>query len=264
MYQPLNEINFFVNSSTASGAKNKSPDGSQFQVFLENPIAIPSDATNCSLIMQESNIWYTFPNVITSSNDAFSIDDGVLGPYTFQLAQGLYDLSSLDSAINVGIVNAGGPANLITLLADTATQKVIIQVNLIGTTVLNTVANSVMVSLCGFAAADIGPTVANPEFFTATNQATLNQVNSVLVHTDLIDGGMRLNNTYDQIIANSPLNDYPGSLIYYQPYRPPKIDASNLIGAKRSTFKIWLTDENRNTINTGGEDFQIRFAITWT
>ncbi len=258
------EIPLILNSSTASGAKNKSAGGDRFSIQLDPALIVPRDAKTCYLMVELANIWWTVPNVITGENDAFSIDDGG-GPYTFTIAQGLYDVPTLNSTINTGIVNAGGPANLITLIPDSATNKIVMAVNAAGVTVYTTIANSVLVSLCGFsAAADLGPTVAALEYFLAPDVANFNTVNSFLLHSNLVDNGIRVNNTYSQTIAQIPINVRPGSLNTYEPINPRKIDASTLIGARTSIINVWLTDENNNPVNTGGEDYDAGVTIVYT
>jgi len=64
------ETSFILSSDPSQGALNVSPDGSYFEVQLnDGGIQIPKSATECYLSVVESQIWWTIPNVIAGIND---------------------------------------------------------------------------------------------------------------------------------------------------------------------------------------------------
>lgn len=260
------EIPIIVDSSAAAGAINKTADGSTFEIELDDPITIPADAVNVHVQVQESTIWWVIPNIETNINDTFSLDDGLGGgPYVVTIAQGLYDLSGLQQAVESALVTAGAAGGQFTFLADNATQKVIIRLNATGVTVDFTVPNTFFVIL-GFLVTDVlGPTVVAQTDFTATNVAAFNTIDYFLIHSDIVPQGIRTNNSYNQTIAQVLIDTTPGSQIVSRPFNPPKSEAQNLIGALRRRLKFWLTTQDGVTlVDTNSESWSARVVISYT
>ncbi len=257
------EIPIIVDSAVEAGALNKSADGSQFEIQLEDPIQIPVSATSVTVQVQEATIWWTIPNIITGVNDAFSIDDGG-GPYNIVVDQGLYDLSALQQSTESAVIAAGGPAGMFTFLADNATQKVVIRVNLIGVTIDFTGATTFR-DILGFNSQVLGPTVVATTDFTADNIAAFNVIDFFLIHSDLVSRGIRVNNVYDQVIAQVFITAATnvGSQIISTPFNPPKSPAWELIGSTRNRIRFWLTDQNGVAVNTNTEDWSARIIIEY-
>ena len=63
------EISMIVSSDPKQGAINKSPDGSYFEIGLQDGLMLPTDALNINISVEESTIWWTVPNIITGEND---------------------------------------------------------------------------------------------------------------------------------------------------------------------------------------------------
>lgn len=63
------EISMIVSSDPKQGAINKSPDGSYFEIGLQDGLMLPPDALNINISVEESTIWWTVPNIITGEND---------------------------------------------------------------------------------------------------------------------------------------------------------------------------------------------------
>lgn len=254
------EIPLIVDSDEKNGAINKSADGSEFEIILEDPIRIPADAESVSVSVSEALIWWTIPNLITGENDAFSIDDGVGGPFDVVIPQGLYDLSALQQSTESAVVAATGPAGMFTFIADTATQKVIIRINQIGVSIDFT-GSTTFRDILGFNSQVLGPTLLAQEDFPADNVAAFNQIDYFLIHSDIVTRGIRVNNVYDSVIAQILINTGPGSQIVSTPFNPPKSPAPELIGASRNRLRIWLTDQNGIAVNTNTENYSARIII---
>ncbi len=255
------EIPIIVDSDIASGAINKSADGSSFEIQLEDPIQIPVSAKSVTVQVQEALVWWVIPNIITGTNDAFSIDDGG-GPYDVVVAQGLYDLSSLQQSTESAVVAAGGPSGMFTFLADNATQKVVIRINLAGVSIDFT-GGTTFRDILGFNSQVLGPTVAATTDFTGDNIAAFNTIDFFLIHSDLVSRGIRVNNEYDQTIAQVLIDVPPGSQIVSTPFNPPKSPAWELIGSTRNRIRFWLSDQTGAPVNTNFENWSARLIIEY-
>lgn len=259
----LYEIPLVVDSSPSQGALNITSDGSSFEINLDTPITIPKDAKQCYLQTTQATVWWVIPNIVTGVNDKFNIDDGVNPAYDITIPQGLYDVENLENAIKTGISNLGGDENIINLVADSSTQKVIIRLNLIGAIVDFTVANSCRV-IMGFNSAVIGPSTVDPQDFIAPNQAAFNTVEYFLIHSDLTPHGIRTNNNETGVISQVLINVSPGSQIVHQPFNPVRIPCNNLIGSKIKRARFWITDQSNNLINTNNETWSAGLSIKYT
>ena len=83
------------------------------------------------------------------------------------------------------------------------------------------------------------------------------------MHTDLTNTGIRVNDKFTQTIAQIAIDVAPGSQITYAPYHIPSISINELIGAKKNIIRMWLTDDQNNRVNTGGEDWSARIVIKY-
>lgn len=256
------EIPIIIDSDVNAGAINKSADGSSFEIQLEDPIQIPISATSVTVQVQEALVWWVIPNIITGVNDAFSIDDGVGGPFGIVVPQGLYDLSSLQQSVESAIIAATGPPGMFTFIADNATQKVVIRINQIGVSIDFTGATTFR-DILGFNSQVLGPTAVSTTDFPGDNVAAFNQIDFFLIHSDLVSRGIRVNNQYDQTIAQVLIDVPPGSQIVSTPFNPPKSPAWELIGATRNRIRFWLSDQTGAAVNTNSENWSARLIIEY-
>ena len=258
------ETSLILDSGTAAGAVNKSADGSYFQVQFGEPLQIPENAVDCQIAVEEAEIWWTIPNIVTGVNDRFYVtDSSVPATYSLTIPQGLYDLTGLSQAILRELENAGaatGPA-LITLTPDEATQKVELRLNY-ATVSVDFTQSDTMRTILGFNSAVVGPGTAG-ETYLADNVAAFNTINYFLLHSDITNDGIRTNNDYSQTIAKVPIDVSPGSQIVYKPFNPARVEEPNLIGATRNSIQIWLTDQDNNRVNTNTEDYSLRLNIRY-
>lgn len=263
------EISFIVNSNPASGAINLSNNGSQFQVQLEEPLVIPKDAMNINLSVEEATVWWTVPNISASiGNNQMYItgqpqSGGAPQQYIITLEDGLYDLSGLEQAIHRELYSAGAthtPSPLISLTADEATQRVGIIFNYNDVSVDFTPTNTPR-EILGFDSRNIGPFILFPHTELGDSVARFNQINSFLIHSDLVGRGIRINNKYNQTISQVLIDVPAGSQIISQPRHPSKCNAPELADRKISQFRMWLTDENDNLVDTNGEYWSVRMVL---
>ena len=265
------ENTILVSSDPELGAFNISPDGSRFEINLEDPIAVPKEAVNCTVTVEESTVWWTVPNIITGVNDKLYVygDDNQLVPvpqlFTLTIPQGLYDLNGINTAILTQLEQQGArtnPSPLINLIADNNTQKVIIRFNYTNVYVDFSQPNTFK-DILGFEANIYGPFAVVPTNVLADNVAAFNTINYFLISSDLVNKGLRFNNTYAGIITQVLITASPGSQIVSTPFNPSRIQSEELIGAKRTNIRFNLTDDRLRPVNTNGEYFSCRIVIKY-
>lgn len=265
------EVTMIVSSDPDNGARNRSADGSYFEISLDDGLTIPKDALNVNLSVEESSIWWTVPNIITGQNDKMYITGpdttGSVTSFIITIDQGLYDLSGLNQAIqreleNAGakIEDAGNPLPLINLSPDDATQKVEIRFNYTNVSIDFTPTDTPR-DILGFNSQVYGPFVSAPYNLVAPNVAAFNQVNYFLIHSDLTNKGIRFNNEYNQTVAQVLIDVSPGSQITSKPFNPAKINVAELTGTSRTSLRFWLTDDKNRRVNTNGEYWSARIVI---
>tara|TARA_R110000772_G_scaffold53495_1_gene122398 strand:+ start:6641 stop:7498 length:858 start_codon:yes stop_codon:yes gene_type:complete len=269
------EISIIVSSDSKTGALSKSLDGSRFEIQLDGEgLHIPKDAMNVTVEVEEATIWWSIPNIITGENDKIYIygdsDDAVPVPqlYTITVPQGLYDLSALNLAILSELESqgartldgTGASLPLISMSADSSTQKVRLRFNYPNVYVDFTQANT-MRDILGFNSAVYGPYAGAPQNILADSTAQFNTVNYFLIHSDIVSKGVRFNNTYNQTIAQVLINVAPGSQIVSTPFNPARSGANELAGSRRTNLRFWLTDDQDRAINTNNENWSARIVI---
>ncbi len=259
------EITFIISSDVLNGATNKSADGSTFDVQLEQPLQIPANASNVTLEVQTATIWWTVPNILTGVNDKFRLKEPLVNAGAFTdviIPQGLYDLVGLAAAIEREIVDAGYTAGMFTFSGDTATQKVVIAFN-IANSEIDFTATETFRGILGFDSQVLANVAVLGKTFLAENVANFNVLEYFLMTTDLVDAGLRFNNTWNQIMARVYVDVAPGSQIVYTPQWPAKSGCNKLRGRAVQTMHFTLTDQNNNLVNTAGEDYSAEIVIKY-
>lgn len=250
-------------SDVENGAFNVSADGSEFATVLYSPISIPHSARYCKIGVQAANVWYTTPNIsIALDNNKFAFNDGVANQ-EITIPNGLYDLTQLASSIAVQIDNipANIPsANLFDFIGDASTQKVIITFKSAGLSInWNT---STIRDILGFRITSPITAPINGSII-GEDTAKFNQINSYLIHTDLIHTGIPVNSIDSAVIANIFIDVTPGSLINYTPQIIATANGNELIGATRSTIISYITDQKGRRVDTNGEVWSYTLIITY-
>lgn len=255
-----------LSSDPAAGAININDLGSAFTAkFDSDPLIIDKRATNCVLYVNDAEVTYTFPNVREDINNKLTLiyNDGINPVIQYDLAipKGLYSLQELSDEIQVQLFNfAGYPFSsaLIELLANEATQKVQIKYNFDYITIDFTAADS-LAPLLGFEYTTY--TGAANSYAIAPNVAELNTTKYLIVACDLVDEGLRLNNTYDSYIARILIDADPGSQILFRPQIKTNITSLNLVGNQVTSTRVRLLDQNGDEVDTNGETFSVNVVI---
>lgn len=278
-----NEISMILNSNPDDGASNLSIDGSFFQVNLEDGgIQIPSDSINVTISVESASVWFSTPNIISTDsldgrlkkNNVLYISapivGGGIGTFSLDISQGLYDLTALNEEItrqikttNI-IVNTNPP---IVFDADTATGKIFAIFNEPDVTI-NFNPIDTFREVLGFNAGIIqsppGASQSNPLTIDAPNTARFNSLTSYLIHSDIVQNGIRFNNSYNQTLTDVIIGDTaPFEQINSTPFNPPKVNADELRGISRNNISFWITDQDNNRINMAGEYWSFRMVIRY-
>ena len=252
------EISLILDSNPSNGAVNRTPDGSTFEVQFQDPLLIPSNAVNPTLDVEESNIWYSQPNVFDAGveqNNLFEFN----GVPLFVPA-GIYTVSSLQDAMNRAIdLNPITTGNTISLTFNQSTGLLELLLNL-GNTLLFPIFNS-LGPLTGFDTNVLYTNALNPNI--SQSVPTFNNINYYLVQCDLVDNGIRFNNLYRNIIEVSLIDVPPRSLIIHRPFNPPTIPLDNLVGHARNRVRVSLLRDDLVPANTQGEYYFLRLSLKW-
>lgn len=275
------DMTYFFSSSILLGAQNKDKNGSRFQVKLDRSIDIPNNAVDVLMEVTSANIWFTTPNIEEEYKNNimyFSYNDPLGSSATFQITipKGLYSVTTLNQTVehllqDILIPGTGDrfDCNAILISADTATQKVKIQLAehlsiLTNPLLLNNIASTLgWYDLSGGVVPNIGPPLYIGEVFTAPSVARLNKINSYLLHGDIVKNGIQVNNTQANILTEIQLNVSAGKLLTYRPYLPYKLDGAHLKCGSRDLLTFWLTNELNEYIDTNGEDFSFSITIRY-
>lgn len=247
-------IPLLVSSSAQAGAVNVSSDGSRFEIVLEQPLRIPHDAFDCSVEVQEATVWWTTPNISAAlGNNQFYFEEGG-NNHVLVIADGLYSASSLSETLEREIVEASGLTGLLILVGDGPTQRVNLNLETAGLQVDFTPADTPR-DLLGFNAGLVPPggVTTGEEHTLGDNVAAFNSVDHFLIHSDLVNSGIRVDGDFNRTIARVSISVSPGSQIVMEPNNPVRVDGNNLIGNSRERIAFWLTDQDDRPADTNGE-----------
>lgn len=258
------KLPFIFSSSEKAGAQNVSADGSSFNIILDQPIFIPREAKNCSVSVSSASAWNTIYNVELDVNDKITIsyNTGIVVVRVLQIDPGLYDLDHLSEEIQREIHAVGWPQNLIQLIPDNASQKSVIQFNYPGVQIDFTGLHS-FYDILGFEPRLVplaGETIG-VEYEKSDNTANFNKLDYLLIHTDLVSRGIRINHIYQNVVHQMLIDVEPGSQIVSTPFTVQNIPSPELIGERRKNVRLWLTNQDNERVNTNGEIWSIRLIV---
>ena len=227
---------------------------------------------NATLQVESATVWNSVPNVVENVNDRIEIfgpnTSGTGTQYVITFPQGLYNLEQINATLEYDLRDAGAKTTtgpLVFFTANEASNKVEIHFNYAATTARFSAASQArtMREILGFSDADITLAGTAPETQLAPSIAALNNVDYFLIHSDLTNTGIRVNNKYSQTIAQVLIDVLPGSQIVSQPNHPPKSEIQALVGSTRTHIRVWITDQANNAVNTSGEDFSVRLVLKY-
>lgn len=253
-------LTLFLASKTAKDYKRET---STFTVRFPTPIQIPRDAKECYVKVLQADIWNLVPNVSPSLGNTITVQPGGVGPeVTLTITTGQYSFDALSSSISNELLKAQLSADVLTIGANAATQKVTLKTAAAGT-VVKFVGASSMFKILGFEQ-DTSTTLADAGVeYSAPNIAQFNVINAFLIHSDLVGDGIPINGEFTQTIAKVPITVRSGSLITYTPAYPISVPAPGLIGNTRSQVLLYLTSEDGSTLVDTQEDYSVLLEISY-
>ena len=254
---------YIFSSDDSTLPVNKSADGTEFSVQLDNPISLPRESFDCTLEVVSARAWNTVSNVSEElQNNKFYIH--YLGnDYTITLPDGLYSVSSLNSQVSKSLVNLSLPSDIVSITGNQSLQKIVLTFNYVGSYVDFTPANSCNI-LLGFDArlVPLTPSTIVGQSEDGDNIAAFNNVENYFIKSDIVNDSIPSNNTFDQIIAAIPITASPGNQISTEFLNPIRLDASNLKNGGRNYITFRLTDQAGLPANTG-ESWGFTAIIRW-
>src|SRR5690554_862129 len=216
------EISIECSSDTKAGAINVSPDGSSFEIKLHKPIEVPKNAYGCKVSVESAQVWWTIINVIDGKN-VFHIKLNDDEYETYEIDPGLYDAHSLQTALRHEWSNAHSNLLPFSIQQNQSTQKIVFvyaSEEADDVILIDFSEDDTPRELLGFDSAVVTVDNDTNKVVTADNVVRFNTVNSFHICSDLVEG-MRINNKYRNLLLDVPILARPGSLVVYEPFRPP-------------------------------------------
>lgn len=192
------------------------------------------------------DMYHSIPNIDETNNNFYVGKRGIVLPIT--IPTGCYEIES----INKFIKNAYGDEDSIDIRANTNTLKCVITIRDPDLKIYFNKPNSLH-TLLGF---DNGVLEGVGEH-ESTNIVNIMSVNAILVHCSIINGSY-LNGDLHNILYTFFPNVPPGYKIVENPSQPIylTVDQPSIYN-----IRIWLTDQNRNLLNTRGEEITVRLHL---
>lgn len=272
---------FIFSSDPRNGAVNRSADGSRFTIQFNDPFWISANAVGATLSVIRASIWNNSPNVsAVIGNNTFQITD-VNGTHTVTVSDGLYDVDTLVQELayqfdNLLVNRPYFPfSSYFRFSANESTNKVIITFLNEGQTGAPEIkwANTALRTVLGFESTSPGkPTIPysadHEHSIESPDTPKFNTYNSFVIHSDIVDTGIRINGqNYQNIIGVVPISSSVGELTSYVASDPvPFALCNNLIGpsAAKWSISVWLTSEFNQPLDTRGEYYEVIVLIKWT
>ena len=219
------------------------------------------------------------PTVIDQTAPMTTPTAGPLGPLDIsgwdylQLPDGLYSVSDLNAALRRLIGNKMIPntttrynTNSITISANSSTQHIIIEMNpgfVLGTLpFLNNIMHTFGITTLDNDASGV-QFLHDNDYWEADSTAQLTPINSFLLHSDLVERGLCVNNGIANILTEIQLSGPPGSFLTYRPYLPYKLDGNHLKFSSRSTLKFYITDDKNRSLDMFGEAYSFSVVVKY-
>ena len=251
-----------ISSNPAIGAERVSPDGSSVSLHLDNRLGIHAEAKNITLSVIGAEVWFNFPN-ITSSNNMFIFYLNDI-KYERRLPDGLYSGSTIADAflrkINESSVPGLPTGDWFVLEGDEALNRMTLKLNQDAANKNFTMAwtESNISPILGFTSDTKGLNT-----HIAENLPTFNQVNYLLLQSDMVHNGISINGQHNSILAKVHIDVSPNSQILYAPSNPAHISTPELAGIHRRDFKFTMLNDKMRPINTGGEFWSAHIRLSW-
>ena len=227
--------------------------GSKLRNVFNPPLELNMSSVGYEMCLIRLETYFSFPNIAESNNAVnISINDKL---YKIKIPTGCYDIDSINTVLQKQLsMQTGGKKTeqYVVLSANKNTLKCVLEIKDEKTVVDFGVDNSLRTVL-GFEAkkySSVGD-------YESENIVNILNVNSILVHCDIIDAS-RVNGELAPVIFNFFPDVSPGEKIIAQPqhliYIPLTMDII-------SSMTSWVTDQTRADIDLRGEELTLTFHV---
>ena len=190
-----------------------------------------------------------------------------------QLPDGLYSVSDLNTSLRRLIGNKIAPGTTtrfstssITISANASTQHIVVEMDpgfILGTMPFeNNIVHTFGITDLDNDAVGV-QFIHNNDYWEANSTAQLTPINSFLLHSDLVERGLAVNNGVANILTEIQLSGPPGSFLTYRPYLPYKLDGNHLKFSSRGTVRFYLTDDKNRPLDMFGEAFSFSVVVKY-
>jgi hypothetical protein len=276
-----NNIDFLISSDPKLGALNKSADGSTFSIRLdENGLGIPRRAQSVTLEVLSAEMWYNTSNITTKNNQIGVTSGGVT--HLLSIEAGLYSIDTLQSGFERAI-RATSDTPFINSLLYSVNNVSSCYINFVGNQALNKVEINITTTASNTIRLDFGTTTTlnsmaellgfdkvlyqvNPSTTTTLIgpiTPTFNSFNYYLIQSNMVSNGLRINATYQNIIAKIRVTCSPNQQNIYDPMNPTVNLTPELAGDVRNQFTFTLLDSNLNYVDTKNEFWSATVRLTY-
>lgn len=263
-------FDFLVSSNPLLGADSVSKEGSTFTINLEdNGLDVPKNATNVQLSVVGSEVWYNTPNVVLNKNDQLTIVYNATtvvvtiptGLYTFNeigptIERELKLLAPTDPVVSDIITN-----HLIKIEAEENQGKIKLTLALTATTTSLSCDFTPTRSIGQVLGFNTIKTASN--FYFSDTDPKFNGFNYYMIQSNIVNQGIRIGPTFNNIIAKILVTANPNTQVLYQPANPTLVNADNLAGDRRTSYTFSLLDDTFTRIDTRGEYYSLQLRISF-
>lgn len=277
---------YYFSSDPTNGALDVSNIGDEFRVrFTDGALHVPREAINVEVSVPSASIWYNTPNVQITNTDgqvknntliisAKHPSDALPVVYNIELPKMLVsDISQIQAIIMKQINEQAlsswavlGPPVIFS--QDAATFRIIMTLPAYATpSFVDLRATDSVSNLLGFDKqvyfnnSNIGgspTTVVIP----GARVPAFDNVNSYLIHCDMIQAGILINGISSQTVAQVPIDvEKAGFQIQFKEPIPPVTQAPHIAGSRRDVIRCWLTNERNTRVDTDGQRWSFRLRI---
>ena len=227
--------------------------GSKLHTNFIPPLEYDSNGVGYEMCLIRLETYFSFANVDKTNNAIrISINDKW---YNIEIATGCYEIDSINTEIQRILMEQLGEKKgdkHILISANKNTLRCVLQIKSLKTVVDFNVKNSLK-SVLGFNAKQYD----SPGRYESENIVNILNVNTILVHCDIIEGS-RVNGKVAPVIYNFFPDVSPGEKIVSEPrhliYFPLTMSFIH-------SMTSWITDQNGKEIDLRGEELTLTFHI---
>lgn len=259
---------FLMSSNAQLGAINKNSLGSSFQINFESPYTYDAKAKSILMEVLEVECFFNQPNVsVAINNYRFEIKAlngaNVLTTVVISIPDGLYDPSSLNSALQTELSNNGIQLNQIVFEGNQATNKIDIVLNSAGAEInFNNNSWHGMADLLGFDYIAYTAVLAGV-VFSSTRDPTFNKLQYFLITSNITSNGTVFNGRSTSIISRVLITGSANFQLINEPQHPYSHDLTYMKGRTIKSLTFELRDDLLNLVETRGENFSLRYRLVY-